>query len=176
MFNFLRQLFGTVARGLWWGARQALGLACDLVEAPFVAWWRHVCPPPAEREESTADVLREVAGLITGQAEGAERRAETERPVPKPASAALVKRRMERAMAYTAALMAGDRLPSLDHVGAELAYELGRLRTPDDAEPMHRELMQALGMDADGWVRPRREMLAPGPDHDHDEEPKLRYA
>ncbi|RYB03564.1 hypothetical protein [Lichenibacterium ramalinae] len=177
MFRFLKALFSGVARGLGWALQHSLGLFGDLIQSPLVAWWRHICPPPVQEEESTADVLRQVAGMIAGQQQGAEHQAETERPAPRPARhvpQAVMQRRLERALAYTQAVMTGDRLPSLDNVGVDLARELGKLRTPADAEPMHREIMQALGMSAAGWERPRREVLAPGPNHD--ETPALRYA
>ena len=176
MFSFIRSLLAGVARGLGWAARMGLGLVGDTVEGLFTGLWRYWFPPEPEREESTAEVLRQVAGLITGKAASADSQAETERPAPKARHVpeAVMRRRMERALAYTQAVMTGDRLPSLAHVGPELAYELGRLRTPADAEPMHRELMGALGMDAENWSRPRREVQAPGPDRD--DTPALRYA
>ena len=176
MFSFLKSLLSGVARGLGWAARMALGIVGDTVEGLFTGFWRQLFPPPVQEEESTADVLKQVAGMIAGQQQGAEHQAETERPAPRQRHVpqAVMQRRLERALAYTQAVMTGDRLPSLDNVGVELARELGRLRTPADAEPMHREIMSALGMDATGWERPRREVLAPGPNHD--ETPALRYA
>ena len=174
MFRFLRGLMSAVARGLWWMAHQAIALPIDLAGGLFTGLWRAMFPPPAAEAETGAEIAERVVEAIVGTKSAAARAAEDERPVPQPASAATVRRRMERALAYTAAVMSGDTLPSLDHVGADLAHELRRLRTPADAEPMHRELMRGLGMDADGWVRPRREILAPGPEHDHG--PSLRYA
>ena len=166
MFKILRGLLGGLARVLMRSARMTIMLPVEIGESLFTAVWRQLFPPPVEAGESTASVLREVATMIAGQSGAAQAQAAAERPGPKPASAATVRRRMERALSYTSAIMTGDRLPSLDHVGAELAHELRKLRHPADAEPMHREIMAALGMDADGWVRPRREVVLPEPDPD----------
>ena len=173
MFGFLRGFFEGVARGLSWVARQALGLACDVIQAPFVALWRYWNPPQPETEESTADVLRQVAGMIQGQSGAADKQAVAERPAPRQASEATIRKSMERALAYTDALIRGETLPSLAHVQPALCHALRRL-TRNDAEAMHRELMGALGMDAENWVRPgrEREVMAPGPE----ETPTLRYA
>ena len=96
MFKFLRGLLGGVARGLAWTARLAVMLPVEIGESMWTAMWRTLFPPPAEQEESTADVLRQVAGMIAGREERADANAVAERPVPKAASEATVRRSMER--------------------------------------------------------------------------------
>ena len=172
MFGFLRGLLGSIARGLMWTARQAVLLPVDLAEGLFTGLWRHICPPQPEAEESTADVLRQVAGMIAGREDKADVRASHEMPTPKPLSEARVRRSMETALRYTTALMHGERLPSLANVPAEMLHQLQRL-TKADAESMHREIKGALGVEGPGWWDgPGHEVLAPGPE----EAPALRYA
>ena len=174
MLRFLARLLGSVGRGLWWMTGQAVRLPFDIVNALGTAVSRQLFPPAPEQEESTAEVLREVATMIQGQSGAADARAVSERPAPRPASEAIIRRSMEGALAYTGAMLRGDTLPSLAHVQPAVCHELRRIHSRASAEVLHRELMGALGLDADGWVRPgrEREVVAPG----HEETPTLRYA
>ena len=172
MFRFFMSLLRGVARGLGWAARQALGLVGDTVEGLFTGLWRQLFPPPVEEQESTAEVLRQVAGLITEQGAQVEGQAQREMPVPRPMSEARMRRVMTDALRYTTARLHGERLPSLAHVPAEMAHELHTL-SPADTEVMHRQLIVDLGLTGPGWWDgPTREVHVPG----HDEAPALRYA
>ncbi len=172
MFSFLKSLLNSVARGLGWAARISLGLACDVVEAPFVALWRQLFPAPVEAEESTADVLKQVASLIVDRTGVADAKAQREMPVAKPMSQARMRRVQEDALRYLTARLHGERLPSLSHVPAAMAHELYTLK-PRDVDVMHRQLIGDLGITGSGWWDgPESAVHAPG----HDETPTLRYA
>ena len=172
MFGFWARLLGGVARGMWWMTWQVARIPLDVVEAVGVAVWRRFVEPPVAEAESTADIVERAVGALADRKAAIEEQVEAEAPKPfiNPASPAAVRRNMQRALAYTTAVLAGETPPSLAHVSPEMCHELRKLRTKAQVLPFHRDLQEALGQigDREFWF-PDAPRFIHAPAHDPEE-------